>query len=1546
MSKFVSLHNYTHFSILNSLLSPKDLLNKAKELGQNAIAITDRGTLAGSWDALKVSKETGIKLITGCEFYFTDDLSNKEEKPRLIVLIAKNYNGYSNLLKLNSAGFDNRYIFAKKTFPAIDWKLLEKYSKDIICLTGCGNGITGQLINSKKFDDAEAAMSRLKNIFEDNLAVEVQTNNLNRGPTYYTAGVNQIFTNLHSIRLADKLGIKIVPTCNTLYSKKEDAEIHDALLAIGQMQPIYSNARVRYNVSDFYLRSEEEVVKFFSRNYSEEFANKICENSLYFADQCEGSQWIDLSYSTKGKELPVFPVEDESDYDDYKKWLSTRREDIKKLDQDKSYLRYRCEKAFRAKVPAGKEKEYVARLEEELDVLYYCGVSSYMLIVADYVKWARENDVSDSPGRGCLTGETKVLTTNGFKRLDEIKVNDSVFSHTGKERKILNTFKFDVSKEKLFKIKTESSFDDIILTKDHKLFASKHKITDKYIDRMNKGQTACRKYCELDGPSWIKAEDLVVNDKIYTTFPNRIIQNHILYKDFEVRRSSLGNSKLDKKEIIKFDDEFIYWLGRFTGDGWYRYNTNERIYNIGFAFNSNDIDGIQRCKNYWEKYGFNINPIKHKTKNLIQIHIYNKDLVEKIKDLFPDYVSTSGSKHFPVCFRSFNDNGLKSLFKGLLDSDGSIKELDRGRISNRYSIDSISYRLINEAKELLLYLKVKSSISRRAPFMRGEYLCKESFKLRFRKAEFDNNNGHGYFSKILKIEEVEDKFVYDITVDQDHSYLTSNYIVHNSVAGSLIAYLLDIHKADPIKYGLVFERFHNKLKPSYSDIDCDFSKEKRHLVIEYIIKKYGKDRFAQISNYIFITPKVYVKDVSRSFELGGGRAEAVKVGESIAEIIPKLVDGKEVRTYNDIMEKSPLFSEWTKKYPELDKCSKICGKPRALGIHAAGAIISNRPVIDIVPTRIDKDGILSTQFDKDRVEEVGLVKMDILGIETLDIIENTNKLIKSSNKKVPEIDYNGYDEKAYKLISSGDTFGVFQFGTSAGTIDLCKKIQPKCMEDLATITTLARPASKGIREDYVKAREGKIKHKLLHPSLANALGPTFGFPLYDESLLILAKDVAGWDLAEADKLRKLTKEKGKNPAKAEKWRIEFIEGAVKNKIKEKDAADIWQEIIIPYSLYSFNKSHAVLYSMLTYHTAYLKAHFPVEFLLANLISETRSAAPAAEENIEKIKQELRAIGVQILPPDINKSKLTYFIEDNKLLTGLDALKFVGDEAIEDMLNKRPFKDFNDFIMRTDGGKVRSNTIKALVASGCLDGFNIPRKLMFLYCEDYKKKAQVWLKKHDPEKEHFEYPWPEEKEWSLPELYALEKEYIGEAFICGKRDAYGNFFKIPSTQVKDVINMTNKDEIQSMRVEVKSIFELKVKKQTSKMLGESMLKATVEDANGDQITLTIFPKNWKETKARIRDLYGNKYKFEPGVAINFTGSVNEYNDSIGVVLNKLFDFAPAPKSPKDKIAKKTSIKSIKTEEKKTNNSDNIDEFISDIEDELFDEGSIDLNSFDI
>lgn len=1577
MINFVNLHNHSSFSLLDALSSPKELLSRAKELGQSALALTDHGSFAGAWDALKASKELGVKLIIGAEFYFQDVASNHENKFRHVILLAKNQIGYSNLLTLNFKGFDNKYLFGNKVYSVIDWDLLQKYSEGVICLTSCSNGIVGQLLVQNKLDEAEKAVLRLKEIFKDDLGLEVQANNLKRNPNLHHDGLDQNFVNRQIVKLAKKHSIKVVPTSNTHYLKKEDADIHDTLLAIGSHTNIYSDFRLKYSVPDFYLKTGEEVKEFFDRYYDESFTLEMCENTVYFSNKCEFPDWIDPKFTNaSGKELPSFPVKDEPDYQEFLSWKDSH-EEVKNLDEDNAYLRYKCQQAIIEKNK--NSKEYQDRAAEELEVLEYHGFSSYMLIVADYINWARKNDISVGEGRGCLTGKTQVLTNNGFKHLKDLKKGESVYTHTGKSKKILNTFKFEVPKETLLKIKSLQSYEDLVMTKDHEIFALK------------KGEKE---------PKWIEAKDLDKGDFLFTPKIERCIKDPedidlSKYSDYKVENDKLNikvylkdslsiksvakkskisfealrkiknndftnlnnisnlksylsnngktlNNFLNNKNYklikinknIKFDNDFSYLLGRWVGDGCF--HGRKKGGGISIVFNSNDKEGILKIKTYLESLGFYVCQENRKNNNTL-LTVSNKAIFNLFKELFPSY-TYAGDKSLPLNFRTLNNELLKSMISGLLDSDGTKTKY---KLNN---IKTISKTLALEIKESLTYIGLPSKIYIEKNPVRYGVKTSTSYNVAFPDLDLNQNyknviiKENGYFSKITKITNTRAKYVYDITVEDDHSYLTTNGSVHNSVGGSLVAYLLGIHHADPIEYNLIFARFHNKEKKSYPDIDADFATSGRDKVKTYLRQKYGDEYVAHVSNVNTITPKVYARDIARAHEFGS-KDEYVQIGNNIADSIPKEIHG-----ISDAFENAPLFAEYAKKYPQLSRYSSISGKYRAWSTHAGGIVISKRPLVGLVPVRRDKDDSLVLEYDKERAEENGLVKMDILGLSTLDVVDKTLDIIKSITKSDIKIPDDFSDSKTYDLISKGDTFCVFQLGTSSGTMDLCRQIKPRSVDDISHVNSLARPSAKDMRSDFIKTKDGKREFSLIHPSLNRAFKSTFGFGLYEESLMYLAQDVAGWSLHEADRLRKLTKEKGKNPKKVAEWRTSFIEGAVKNNIQEEIAKKIWDETVSSFSGYGFNKSHSVMYSMLSYKTAWLKANFPVQFLLANLVSEVKSNALDADKKISKIKKEIRDKKINILPPDINKSLLSYsLIDENNLLTGLDALKFVTDDAIEDILKKRPFNSFFEFMVKVSTSKVRSNTIQALAASGCLDSFNIPRKLIFLYCSDYRKKLGSWLKKHDPSKDQFNYPWPEEKEWDKSELFALENFYLGEGFICQPKDAYKDFFKVNNkndnySTVREIKKKNNKDQIKLFKAIVRDCFEFKIKKE-GKNYGKIMLKADIEDIYGDICSLTVFPDSYQKIQDVLK-LKKNKFKFEDGVGISFSGSVNVYEDETGLVLNDVYDIIPPPQLPLDLKAKKVSIKSINKSVQPSLNEVSKDELFEEIENSLIDEGFVD------
>jgi DNA polymerase-3 subunit alpha len=787
-----------------------------------------------------------------------------------------------------------------------------------------------------------------------------------------------------------------------------------------------------------------------------------------------------------------------------------------------------------------------------------------------------------------------------------------------------------------------------------------------------------------------------------------------------------------------------------------------------------------------------------------------------------------------------------------------------------------------------------------------------------------------------------------------------------SAGSSLAAWFLDIHKIDPLKYNLPFERFYSKAKVGLSDIDCDFSQEGKPKVEEYVIKKYGREFCAQVSNYSSLSPKPYAKAISRVFQYGGDAKAAVAIGNAIAQAIPK-----DIKFVEQALTDAPLFAAYaeSEKYHHLKKYAKDIGnKPYNLAIHAGALIIGKRHLADIVPVRISKDGIRAIEYEKERAEENGLAKMDLLGVSTLDVLDIISKLIKEQGKTLPhwdkeggDWDYDLNDPETYKLIGSGNLYGVFQLGKSGGTINICKLMQPQNLEDLAMINAMARPGfPKEVQKDFIDAKNGLTEVTFKHPILTKSLTPTFGFALYDEVLLQLAADFAGWDLAEADRLRKFVKDKGKHPEKDKKVEEDMLWGAV-NKVglSPEDARMIWDEVIGRFASYAFNKSHSIAYSMLSYETAYLKAHFPLEFLIGNLIFQSASNALDSEDNIKKAKSEIRRLNVKILPPDINTSERTYKIVNEKtVLTGFDALKFMGKDAIPEILANRPFTSFEDFLSRVDGRKVNSRSVQALIASGCLDSFGMSRKQMFLHTSDYKKKISVWLKRKNKDAS-FNYPWPEDKsDWNIPEKYAMENFYLGEGLTGDKLRIYPGFFNSSAPKFSDFSTVFPDPQEENnshplpkpIQGEIISFFEFKVKKEESKSFGKNMAKVLLEDPWNNQMSMTVFANEWPKLKDRIKVMSGGKSEIMSGVGLHARVALNWYNGEIGMVYQDLLKVTKPPSKPIDLEHRKVSMKLGRGKKKDLEEATTLD-IIEEVDDELIEEGletsdDLDMESVDL
>jgi DNA polymerase-3 subunit alpha len=522
-----------------------------------------------------------------------------------------------------------------------------------------------------------------------------------------------------------------------------------------------------------------------------------------------------------------------------------------------------------------------------------------------------------------------------------------------------------------------------------------------------------------------------------------------------------------------------------------------------------------------------------------------------------------------------------------------------------------------------------------------------------------------------------------------------------SAAGSVVSYALGITDIDPLEYDLLFERFLNPDRISMPDIDIDFCQRRRDEVIDYVRKLYGEESVSQIATFNILKAKSAVRDVGRVMGMSFGDVDR------IAKLIPD--DLK--MTVNKALQQSPqlkeLFDGDQDVHQLIETASRLEGLARHCGVHAAGVVIAPEPLTNLVPLiRTSKEEV-STQFDKDDVETLGLLKMDFLGLRTLTVLADALDSITRVTGQ--QLDLNKVpldDEKVFELFSAGDTDGVFQF-ESSGMKDVLRKVQPHAFPDLAALNALYRPGPMQFIDDYSERRHGRKPITYIFPELEEILGETYGIIVYQEQVMQIAVKIAGFSLGKADTLRKAMGKKKIDIIEREEK--SFIEGGKKNRYSEAKVKKLWEQIK-PFAEYGFNKSHSVAYAYVAYLTAYLKAHYPEHFMAAMLTSEAT--------NTDKLSQYLgrcRQMGIKILPPDINASRPEFTVEEQGIRFGLAAVKGVGVAAIEPILAAREksgsFRSVADCLSSLPARAVNHKVMDCLVKAGCFDSFKLTRKAL-------------------------------------------------------------------------------------------------------------------------------------------------------------------------------------------------------------------------------------------
>ena len=666
-----------------------------------------------------------------------------------------------------------------------------------------------------------------------------------------------------------------------------------------------------------------------------------------------------------------------------------------------------------------------------------------------------------------------------------------------------------------------------------------------------------------------------------------------------------------------------------------------------------------------------------------------------------------------------------------------------------------------------------------------------------------------------------------------------------SGAGSIVAYALRITDIDPLKYNLLFERFLNPERISMPDFDIDFANEGRDEVINYVTEKYKKERVGQIITFGTLGARAVIKDVARTLGI------SIPESEMITKLIPRDPKIKLKKAIAD----EPKLREHQKdpRYTELFKLAmKLEGLNRHSSIHAAGIVIGKTPLIDFVPLFQERDdpktgkaGAIATQYSMNFLEPCGLVKMDFLGLKTLDVIDHAQELIRRRKGEFTNFDVEKApeDDKAtFRMLGEGNSFGIFQF-ESDGMQDILKQTKPNSIEDLIALNAMYRPGPMKNIPRFVESKNGRQAITYPDSSLEKVLKETYGVIIYQEQVMEVARIIAGYSIGQADLLRRAMGKKKKEIIDKEK--IPFIEGAVNQGFSRTKASVIY-DMLVPFADYGFNKSHAAAYSVIAYRTAYLKANFTSEFMAANLTNEIYSAD---KNKLSYCIDEARRMGIEVVPPDVNHSDKFFTVVNGRIVYGFLGIKGLGDASAEEIVRGRKdgaYKSFLDFLDRVDIKTVGKKVIELLVRTGAFDSFGIKRETLAgnleraveyaLKKKEDKMLGQSSLFEDSPEAGMPDFVFEEFPDMSSVDRLNQEKQLIGFYFSGHPMDEYKEIW-----QNFVSINLAETEKLKTGNCVLVGI--IKSIKQIITSKGSKMAFVVLSDYNGE-MEVTFFSAAWE------------------------------------------------------------------------------------------------------
>jgi DNA polymerase III subunit alpha len=712
-----------------------------------------------------------------------------------------------------------------------------------------------------------------------------------------------------------------------------------------------------------------------------------------------------------------------------------------------------------------------------------------------------------------------------------------------------------------------------------------------------------------------------------------------------------------------------------------------------------------------------------------------------------------------------------------------------------------------------------------------EDLCHDGLKSRYHQPSEGHLNRLRYELSVIKTMNFSDYFliVWDfMKFARESGILTGPG--RGSAAGSIVAYVLYITDVDPIGHGLLFERFLNPERISMPDIDIDFPDHRRDEVIGYVAQKYGIMHVAQIVTFGTLAAKAAARDVGRAFGLN------TKELDRLSRLIPSRLGVTLKEAYSESEALREFVKESDRQRKLFETALKLEGLPRHTSTHAAGVVISEQPLANLVPVQGGSGDILLTQYSMEHLEEAGLLKMDFLGLRNLTLIENIVSSIRwKTGTKINIRDIPANDEKTFELLSKGDTSGIFQL-ESEGMRKVLVRLQPSRFEDIVAVNALYRPGPMENIPLFIDRKHGRSPIDYLHPDLKEILENTYGVIVYQEQIMQIASKLAGFSLGEADLLRRAVSKKKKEVLDQE--RAHFVRGALKNGYSEPTANQVY-DLIVKFANYGFNRSHAVAYSFIAYQLAYLKANFPLFFMAALMSSSSGSDAKIAQYS-----RELSHKGMKLLPPSVNKSGLGFQAEGGGIRYSLGAIKGIGITPLKVIFKARkqkPFSDLFDFCLRIPGKVVNRKMLEALVHSGAFDEFGQDRAVLLATLDVAIEHAQLMAPDDSGQIDLFHDP-----EFKLKPKYVTVDPLPVKDMLAYEKEVLGLYLSThPVSIMEDAMKAAGARHIADLRPGERAragvyVTEEKIIR-TKK--GEAMAFYTLSDPSGD-VEAVAFPAVYK------------------------------------------------------------------------------------------------------